>query len=620
MRSFLGLKLRFSFAFAAATLAFGSAAVFAASCDGARDGFDPVGDEGAPPTSFPETSPGDADNKAPGCHCSGDLHAVLDCENHLLRTCPPDQGCAPGGGCVPACESARANKSSIGCDYFSVDTDITLARAGSCFAAFVSNTWTSPVKISVDRDGTSFDLSSAARIPKGSGQNITYDPLPGGMLPAGEVAIVFLAYSAKNDAGGGINAPVACPGGVKPLLTTFDAAVHGTGFGKAFHIATSAPTVVNDILPYGGGDATITGATLLLPTSAWDTNYIAVNAYRPSTLDSEFQPSLDIVAAENDTTVTISPTAAIVGGPGVAATPAGVPKTYALARGQVLQITQPTEITGSAIQSNKPIGVWGGASCLNIDVDKYACDSAHQQLPPVKALGHEYAAVRYRNRFDGKEESPPWRVVGAVDGTLLKYVPAAPPNAPATLAKGQVAEFRGAGPFVIASQGDAFPFYLSAHMTGADEVSPTPAPGSLATDYRGDPEFVNVVPPQQFLSSYVFFTDPTYPETNLVVVRTKAGGVFADVSLDCAGVLSGWQAFGEYEFTRIDLVRHDFAKQGGCDNGRHEMKSAAPFGLTVWGWGSAESKSVFTQNVSYAYPAGASIQPINAVVVTPSPR
>ncbi|NOT29778.1 MAG: hypothetical protein HOP15_04930, partial [Planctomycetes bacterium] len=41
------------------------------------------------------------------------------------------------------------------------------------------------------------------------------------------------------------------------------------------------------------------------------------------------------------------------------------------------------------------------------------------------------------------------------------------------------------------------------------------------------------IPPQQYLRSYVFFTDPTYSETNLVVVRAKTPNGFADVSLDC---------------------------------------------------------------------------------------
>src|SRR5439155_75218 len=66
-----------------------------------------------------------------------------------------------------------------------------------------------------------------------------------------------------------------CPTGITPAYTTADAAVHGTGLGKAFHITTSAPVVAYDIYPYGGGTSAVTGAMLLLPRSAWDTNYAA---------------------------------------------------------------------------------------------------------------------------------------------------------------------------------------------------------------------------------------------------------------------------------------------------------------------------------------------------------
>jgi hypothetical protein len=177
--------------------------------------------------------------------------------------------------------------------------------------------------------------------------------------------------------------------------------------------------------------------------------------------------------------------------------------------------------------------------------------------------------------------------------------------------------FRAAGPFVVRSQDEAHPIYVSAHMTGASDVM-TAGKGAV-----GDPEFVNVVPARQFLSSYVFFTDPTYPETNLVLVRTRGKDrAFKDVTLDCAGVLAGWQPLGtEYEYTRVDLVRHDFVPQNGCDNGRHEITSDAPFGLTVWGWGTNETQPDFdSEYVSYAYPAGASVRPINKVVANPVPK
>src|SRR5205807_2278748 len=111
-------------------------------------------------------------------------------------------------------------------------------------------------------------------------------------------------------------------------------------------------------------------------------------------------------------------------------------------------------------------------------------------------------------------------------------------------------------------------------------------------DGRGDAEFVNVIPPGEFMQGYVLFSDPTYPETNLVVIRAKGPLGYKDVDLDCFGKLTGWMPIGttnRYQYTRIDLVRHDFAPQGKCDNGRHVMKSAGSFGVTVWGWGSHET-------------------------------
>ncbi len=137
----------------------------------------------------------------------------------------------------------------------------------------------------------------------------------------------------------------------------------------------------------------------------------------------------------------------------------------------------------------------------------------------------------------------------------------------------------------------------------------------------GDPEFVNVIPPAQYLSSYIFFTDPTY----LVFVRKKGNdNAFHDVTLDCAGVLTGWQnidAAGTYQYTRADLQTGNFAKVGSCDNGRNSAHSDVPFALTVWGWGTnAAAATQFSEAVSYGYPAGASVQPINTVVIPPTPH
>jgi hypothetical protein len=543
------------------------------------------------------------DDGGSGCamSCSADLHSIVDCNNSVVSTCPANQGCA-NGVCVDACASAAANQSSVGCDYYSVDPDVIVDGLGACFAAYVANTWGAPISINVEYNGMQLDTTPFARVPTGAGQNITYAPLMAGMLMPNQVAILFLARFGST--------LTSCPNGITPAVTSTDAAVHGTALGHAFHITTSAPAVAYDIFPYGGGESAATSATLLLPTSAWDTNYVSVDAFSMSAI-TPGQPFVEIVAQEDATSVTIRPIAAITAGTGVVGAAANTNTTYMLNKGQELQFTQNAELNGSPVTSDKPIGVWGGASCLNIPADAQACDSAHQQIPPVKALGYRYAAVRYRNRYAGMEESPPWRIVGGVDGTQLTYSPAAPAGAPTTLNLGQVAQFNAAGPFYVTSQDKDHPFYMSAHMTGCGFL------GNLA-DCRGDPEFVNIVPPDQYLPAYTFFTDPTYSETNLVFTREQHNGVFSDVTIDCSGTITNWQpvdAADTIEYARLDIVTGNFAPVGNCNNGLHVATSAQPFGLVIWGWGSAATSPFVTTAVSYAYPAGASVKAINNVII-----
>src|SRR5262249_27307737 len=160
----------------------------------------------------------------------------------------------------------------------------------------------------------------------------------------------------------------------------------------------------------------------------------------------------------------------------------------------------------SPISSDKPISVWGGSACMDIPVGTGACDSAHQQLVSVQALGHDYVAVRYRDRVEGLNESVPWTMVGAVDGTKFTFDP---PLMDAAIDSGDSAFIDTPDVFSVKSD-DKHPFYLAGHMTGSNVIGPTG---------QGDPEYVTVIPPQQWLATYLFLTDPTYDNTNLVFVR-----------------------------------------------------------------------------------------------------
>jgi hypothetical protein len=562
---------------------------------------------------------GGGDGTANCSTCSADLHQVLDCNTppHVLMTCPADQGCGANGQCVPACAAASANKSSIGCDYYTIPSDgwsniplnpdVNLAGGpsdGSCFAAFVTNNWGTPMKVSLDYNGMTIDASPYTYVPTGSGASISYMPIPSTGIPANSMGIVFLAQ--YGTVAGMFK--VLCPASVHAAITSNDVGLHGTGIGTAIHLTTTVPATVYDIYPYGGALSYISSATLLLPTDVWDVNYVAVSAaagqpFTPGSTTQGEPMDVEVIALQDKTTVQILPKAAIAAGGAVPASAANTMTSFTLNKGQLLQFAQLEDLSGSVISSSAPVGVWGGHYCMNLpDSMTSACDAAHQEIPPVKAAGSEYVAVRYRTRTPGTEETVPWRIMGMVSGTTLTYDPPQP-TAPPTLNVGQLVEFQSTGPFDVKSQDAKHPFYIAGHMTG----------GSLAGGL-GDPETVNIAPPAQYLPKYIFFTDPTYSETNLVLVQGKdSTGAYPPVTLDCIPApLTGWQPVGGsgYQYTRID-VQTGHMPVGGCDNGLHVITSSAPFGITVWG---------FDQYVSYAYPAGASVKPINNVIVPPTPQ
>src|SRR5687767_8983923 len=103
--------------------------------------------------------------------CAEDLRRVLDCNDKVVLTCPPGQGCA-GNQCIDACEAAKANGSTIGCEFYSI-APADIRQRPACFAALVANTWPEPVKIQVDYAGAALDVKALARIPVGSG-TLTY--------------------------------------------------------------------------------------------------------------------------------------------------------------------------------------------------------------------------------------------------------------------------------------------------------------------------------------------------------------------------------------------------------------------------------------------------------------
>jgi hypothetical protein len=613
--------VRGSTACAALALAFSTASAFGGCATSTPSGFVELDDSG-PSNAGSGGSSSDARNligdsaPAGGYVCSSDLHDVVDNDGTVVKTCPPTQGCA-AGACEPACKAAGDNHGNIGCDFlvstpsFFADYDLN-GYTGPCFAVFVANNWNEPVTVHVTRDGKSYDPTQFGLMPVAGAPSTSWPHLPPTGVPVGRVAILYLDADPSSN--------FACPTGTASPYST---AVQGTGRGNAWHLATDAPVSAYDILPYGGAGSLLPDAELLLPTTAWGTNYVAVVPQFVSGANNGAPGPhwAQVVALQDNTTVKIVPTVPLPSGTNVAPAPANAVTTYTLAAGEFVQWQNPyaypspgaapMDVSGSILSSDAPIAFVGGNGylCLGSATSTGGgCDSDHAQIPPVSALGHEYAPAPYTTRRnDGIEESLPYRIVGMVTGTTLTFDPPIP-GAPAALGLGQTVDFEATGAFVVKSQDDKHPFYVGQMMTGCNVT------GGSSTGCLGDEDYDNVMPPAQFLSSYVFFTDPTYATTTLTFVRVRGKAGFQDVKLDClAGPLSGWKPMGAsatYEWTTVDLVRNGVGN-GDCTNGPHSVKSSAPFGLTVWGLDDA---------ASYGYPAGTNVAPINSVVIPPTPR
>lgn len=562
-----------------------------------------------------DNTPNDG-NGPPICpRCSDDNTAVIDCQGNSL-TCPDSQLCS-NGACANACDAAVANHSSVGCDYYAVDMDAAQGPPqDACFAVFVANTSKDAVHISVEWNGENLAVNTFAKLPVGAGTALTYGAYDNaaGLAP-GKVAILFLAEGPPNPFNMNVQCPVAAAVG-PPAQTK------GTGVGHAFHITTDQPVVSYQMLPYGGGAAAATGASLLVPSSAWGTNYVAVTAYDADSgappINIPMGPSLNIVAQQDGTTVTMRPKSAIAGGAGIPTATANGTWTMMLNKGQYAQITQNNILSGSPVSADKPIGLFGGHQIMSID--RCCGDHGEQMLTPVSALGSEYVAAPHADRHqDGSADPRVFRIFGAVDGTALTYEPAN--LGAATVNLGDHIEIRTDGsPFVVRSQDSSHPFAMFTYMTGGGGDDMNPGPG------EGDADFVRLVPPPQYLTHYVFFTDPTYPFTTLTVVRQKKNGVFEDVTLDCLGTLDDWAPVGtggDYEISRVKIA-DSFNAVGNCNNGVHLMDSHGQFGVWVWGWGANYVKNPFpnasplqpgTGWVSYGYPAGEGVLPINTVII-----
>ncbi len=579
---------------------------------GATDGDDTS--TGTPPTtstSGPIFDLGGTPDLPGEKRCSADLHAVVDGLGQVVEQCASHLGCADAT-CIPACDAAAATRASAGCD-FQLATPPTspFLPDPPCFAAFLTNSWGHPAKLEVSRAGVSYDLATFARIVTPGLAPADWPPVPADGIAPGDVAVLFLS-SHPTAIHPETMKSLKCP---VPDAVGAATQVNASGRGAAFHIRGDIPLTAYDMAPFGGAFSYLPSAELLFPTSAWGTNYVAILP-PAGTYDPPGPLWLQIVGQVDGTTVEIQPTGELLAGPDLEGALAGISKSFTVNAGEVLQwqlAPGTADGSGTLVLSDQPVALHSGNRFLRLQpVPAPGGEATHQQSSPVSALGQEYVAAPYETRrADLMPEDVDYRFVGAVDGTQLSYDPPMP-GAPTTLTRGQVVDFAAPQAFRVRSQDETHPFVLAQVMDTSNIPGGT-RPGATAPGFDqnlGDEEFVIMLPPAQFLEQYIFFTDPSFATTNLVLTRLNNGEGFADVTVDCLGTISGWQPVGSdgrYEVATADLIRADIGVNG-CTNGHHTATSTGPFGLVVWGLDSYSS---------YAYPAGGNANALSDIVIPP---
>jgi hypothetical protein len=593
-----------------------------------------------------ECRPGSVDcpefNKARFCRLDGSGWNETDCEdrrcvNGMCVNCVPGarscQGssvmrCTPDGAgivfeedcdtentgrlchlgtCVNLCEFNAKFKSNNGCEYWAVDLDQYYSSepgsngASAQFALVVSNT------------NQYFKAGVTITGPAGFSRVVEAPPKTATVINLPPLNIVSSGVSSQ-----------------------------------AYRLQSTLPIVAYQFNPLENVGVYSNDASLLLPTTALGKKYIVL-AWPTIGLNSDAQilaSTATVIAVESgETKVTVKTTAKLISGKDVPGLAAGSTYVWTLQQGQVLNLEAEerfADMTGSEIEADKPIAVFGGHVCANAPVSRCvnsrcsydqgtvcatdaecpsiaACDHLEEQLPPTSAWGKRYIVPKSFKRGKAPDVV---RVIAAEDGTTITAKPALV-TIPA-LNKGRYHEFEisedvelvGTKPFLVGQylEGQNAPgsqhsgcYYINLFGEGdfceknpgkqcdcydnvfGGPLKPCTVQAQCSPDdaNTGDPSFMIGVPVEQFRKEYVFLVPPKYSKSYISIVA---------------------RANTKVRLNGIEMTSSTFRPLAGGDfmvgsqpmsPGSHTLSTDEPAGLIVYGW---------DWYVSYGYPGGMNIE------------
>ena len=288
-----------------------------------------------------------------------------------------------------------------------------------------------------------------------------------------------------------------------------------------------------------------------------------VHAGVPSLNGTQF----GIVACEDQTTVSITPSTDVAGHP------AGAAFSITLDKGQTYQLRDtndvPADLSGTLVMGDKPIGVFGSHRCANIpDENTWFCDYIVEQQLPVERAGQLFYTMPLATRTGGDT----FRIFATVDNTqvLVNGVPEA------LLNKGEFHQTILTGPSTIVAEGRALVMQY-ANSSDFDLVTDSdPFQLVVPSIDLFDNQYMICVPDAGYVSHYL----------NVVAPNAAVGSIFMDGVVIPAGLF-------------VPIPGSAFSgAQVPVMPGAHNVFSPAngpAFGLSVYGWAEFDS---------YGFPGG----------------
>lgn len=292
-----------------------------------------------------------------------------------------------------------------------------------------------------------------------------------------------------------------------------------------------------------------------LPTRVLGTAYRAMTY----TMSAPLLPEMAVVATENNTIVSITPTVETIWGH-----PAKKPFQVTLNRGDVYQVFAKqdlragvkVDLTGSLITANHPIAVFSGHQCAYVPYQQppiTACNHLVEQMPPISSWGKHYFIGKLNNRSYYS-----WRILANEDSTKV-------------FINSQLAGILRAGDWLEGNSNDNIQIRSDKPVLVAQYSQ-----GFKNGDNIGDPAMILISPTQQFLKRYRFAT-PVNGDWNhyvTVVIPTRALNTL---------MLDGKKA-PTYDFEEIGITRYSIGSIQ-IDYGTHSLEAAMPFGMYSYGFG-----------------------------------